>query len=89
MTNKHLAKVVQEQCLYEFRRHITYKSEWTNIKIIVADRYYPSSKTCIECGHIKKDLKLKERIYHCPQCDNVINRDLQAAMNLKLYGKRH
>ena len=87
MTNKHLSKAVQEQCLYEFRRQIEYKSEWSNIKIIVADRYYPSSKTCIKCGFIKKDLKLKERIYHCPQCGNMIDRDLQAAINLKRYGE--
>ena len=89
MKNKHLAKAVQEQCLYEFRRQIEYKSEWSSIKVIVADRYYPSSKTCIKCGYIKKDLKLKERIYHCPQCDNEIDRDLQAAINLKIYGESH
>ena len=87
MSNKHLAKAVQEQCLYEFCRQIKYKSEWSKIKVIIADRYYPSSKTCVKCGFIKKDLKLKERVYHCPQCDNVIDRDLQAAMNLKRYGE--
>ena len=87
MSNKHLAKAVQEQCLYEFRRQIEYKAEWSNIKVIVADRYYPSSKTCIKCGFIKKDLKLNERTYHCPQCGNEIDRDLQAAKNLKRYGE--
>ena len=87
MKNKHLAKAVQEQCLYEFRRQIEYKSEWTNIKVIVAERYYPSSKTCIKCGFIKKNLKLSERTYHCPQCGNMIDRDLQAAINLKKYGE--
>ena len=87
MSNKHLAKAVQEQCLYEFRRQIEYKAEWSKIKVIVADRYYPSSKTCIKCGFIKKDLKLNERTYHCPQCGNEIDRDLQAAKNLKRYGE--
>ena len=87
MTNKHLAKAVQKQCLYEFRRQIRYKAEWSKIKVIVADRYYPSSKTCIKCGFVKKDLKLRERIYNCPQCGNVVDRDLQAAMNLKRYGE--
>ena len=87
MSNKHLSKAVQEQCLYEFRRQITYKLEWLNIKVIIAGRYYPSSKTCIKCGFIKKDLKLSERTYHCPQCDNMIDRDLQAAINLKRYGE--
>ena len=89
MSNKHLSKAVQEQCLYEFRRQIKYKSEWSNIKVIIADRYYPSSKTCVKCGFIKKDLKLNERTYHCPQCGNVIDRDLQAAINLKKYGENH
>ena len=87
MSNKHLAKALQEQCLYEFRRQIEYKAEWSNVKVIVADRYYPSSKTCIKCGFIKKDLKLNERVYNCPECGNVIDRDLQAAKNLKKYGE--
>ena len=87
MSNKHLAKAVQEQCLYEFRRQVEYKAEWSKIKVVIAQRYYPSSKTCIKCGYIKKELKLNERIYQCPQCGNVIDRDLQAAMNLKRYGE--
>ena len=85
MSNSHLAKAVQEQGFYEFRRQITYKAEWAGINIIVADRYYPSSKTCIVCGSVKKNLKLSERIYHCEKCGNEIDRDLQAAINLKRY----
>ena len=87
MTNKHIARAVQEQCLYEFRRQIEYKAEWSKIKVVIAERYYPSSKTCIKCGYIKKNLKLNERIYHCDSCGNVIDRDLQAAINLKRYGE--
>ncbi len=87
MSNKHLSKAVQEQCLYEFRRQIEYKAEWSKIKVVIAERYYPSSKTCIKCGYIKKNLKLNERIYHCDSCGNVIDRDLQAAINLKRYGE--
>ena len=87
MSNRHLSKAVQEQCLYEFRRQIEYKAQWSKIKVIVADRYYPSSKTCIKCGYIKKNLKLSERIYHCENCGNEIDRDLQAAINLKRYGE--
>lgn len=87
MSNKHLSKAVQEQGFYEFRRQIEYKAEWTGIKVIIADRFYPSSKTCICCGRIKKDLKLSERIYRC-ECGNVIDRDLQAAINLKRYGEK-
>ena len=86
MKNKHLSKSVQEQKLYEFRRQITYKSEWNYIKLIVADRWFPSSKLCSCCGNIKKDLKLSDRIYKC-ECGNVIDRDYQAALNLKQYGK--
>ena len=87
MRNKHLSKAVQEQGFYELRRQIEYKAQWAGIKIIVADRFYPSSKTCIKCGRIKKDLKLSERIYRC-ECGNEIDRDLQAAINLKRYGEK-
>ena len=86
MKNRHLSKAVQEQCFYEFRRQIEYKSAWNNIPVIVADRFFPSSKLCSCCGTIKKDLKLSDRIYKC-ECGNVINRDYQAALNLKRYGE--
>ena len=58
MSNRHLAKAVQEQGFYEFRRQITYKAEWAGLNVVIADRYYPSSKTCIICGNVKKNLKL-------------------------------
>ena len=86
MKNRHLSKVVQEQGFYEFRRQIEYKSVWNNIKVILADRFFPSSKLCSCCGNIKKDLKLSDRIYKC-KCGNVIDRDFQAALNLKRYGE--
>ena len=86
MKNKHLSKAVQQQCFYEFRRQIEYKAEWNNIPVIIADRFFPSSKLCSCCGNIKKDLKLSDRIYRC-ECGNVIDRDYQAALNLKRYGE--
>ena len=86
MKNKHLSKAVQQQCFYEFRRQIGYKAEWNNIPVIISDRFFPSSKLCNRCGNIKKDLKLSERIYKC-ECGNVIDRDFQAALNLKRYGE--
>lgn len=86
MKNKHLSKAVQQQGFYEFRRQIEYKSEWNNILVITADRFFPSSKLCSCCGNIKKDLKLSERIYKC-ECGNVIDRDFQASLNLKMYGE--
>ena len=86
MENRHLSKAVQQQKLYEFRRQIEYKSNWRNILVIIANRYFPSSKLCSCCGKIKKDLKLSERIYRC-ECGNVIDRDEQASLNLKQYGE--
>ena len=86
MKNKHLSKAVQQQCFGEFRRQIEYKAMWNNIPVIIADRFFPSSKLCSCCGTIKKDLKLSDRIYKC-ECGNVIDRDYQAALNLKRYGE--
>ena len=86
MKNRHLSKAIQQQGLYEFRRQIEYKAKWNNIPVIIADRFFPSSKICSCCGHIKKDLKLSDRIYKC-ECGNIINRDFQASLNLKEYGK--
>ena len=85
MKNRHLSKAVQQQCFGEFRRQIEYKSAWNNISVIIADRFFPSSKLCSCCGTIKKDLKLSDRVYKC-ECGNVIDRDYQAALNLKKYG---
>lgn len=87
MKNKHLAKAIQEQCLFEFYRQIRYKCDWNNIEFIEADRWFPSSKLCSVCGLIKSDLKLSDRIYRC-ECGNVIDRDYQAALNLAEYGKK-
>ena len=86
MKNKHLSKAVQQQGFREFRRQIEYKSAWNNIPVIIADRFFPSSKLCSCCGKIKKDLKLSDRIYKC-ECGNIIDRDYQAALNLKMYGE--
>ena len=86
MKNRHLSKAVQQQEFYEFRKQTRYKSAWNNIPVIIADRFFPSSKLCSCCGSIKKDLKLSDRIYKC-ECGNVIDRDYQAALNLKRYGE--
>ena len=82
MKNKHLSKAIQQQKLYEFRRQLEYKCKWNNIELRIVDRYFPSSKLCHECGSIKKDLKLSDRIYKC-ECGNVIDRDYQASLNLR------
>lgn len=87
MKNKHLARAVQQQNFYKFHTQIQYKCEERGIQLIVADRFYPSSKLCSCCGNIKKDLKLSDRIYRC-ECGNVIDRDYQASLNLKAYGEK-
>jgi putative transposase len=87
MKNKHLAKAVQEQCFYEFYRQLQYKSNWAGIEFITADKWFPSSKLCSECGNIKKDLKLSDRIYIC-ECGNEIDRDYNASVNLMKYGEQ-
>jgi putative transposase len=84
MKNKHLSKAIAEQNLYEFRRQIEYKSAWKGIEVIIADRFFPSSKTCSCCGNIKSDLKLKDRVYKC-ECGLEIDRDLNASINLMNY----
>ena len=86
MKNRHLSKAIQQQGFYTFRKQIEYKAKWNNISVIIADRFFPSSKLCSCCGNIKKDLKLSDRIYKC-ECGNVIDRDYQAALNLRRYGE--
>ena len=85
--NKHLSKKISEQKLYEFSRQIEYKCEWYSVQLILAGRFYPSSKRCCKCGHIKQDLKLSERTYVCTECGNVMDRDLNASINLREYLK--
>lgn len=85
MKNKHLSKAIQEQNLYEFERQLEYKCKWYGVELIIADRFYPSSKTCSKCGSIKKDLKLSDRVYKCKHCGLEIDRNLNASINLKQY----
>lgn len=83
MKNRHLAKAIQQQKFFEFRKKLTDKCKELGIELRVVDRFYPSSKTCHNCGCIKHDLKLSERVYKCPECGFVIDRDLNAALNLR------
>ena len=87
MKNRHLSKAVQNQGFFEFRKQLEYKCNDSGIQLIVADRFYPSSKLCSCCGKIKKDLRLSDRTYKC-ECGNVIDRDFQASLNLKAYGEQ-
>ena len=87
MKNKHLSKAVGQQGFGEFRRQLEYKCVWNGIPLVIADRFFASSKLCSNCGTIKKNLKLRDRTYHCDQCGLVIDRDYQASLNLKRYGE--
>ncbi len=87
MKNRHLSKAVQNQGFFEFRKQLEYKCNDSGIQLIIADRFYPSSKLCSCCGKIKKDLKLSDRTYRC-ECGNVIDRDFQASLNLRAYGEK-
>lgn len=83
MKNKHLSKAIRRQKFYEFRTKLTAKCKELGIELRVVDRFYPSSKTCHNCGCVKHDLKLSERVYKCPECGFTIDRDLNAALNLR------
>lgn len=85
MKNKHLSESIGKQGLYEITKQLEYKCKHKGIELVKADRWYPSSKTCSNCGHINKDLKLSDRTYICPECGTVIDRDLNAAINLANY----
>jgi len=85
MKNKHLSKAIAQQGLYEFKRQLRYKCEFYGIEFVEADKWYPSSKTCSECGHIKEKLSLSERTYICEDCEAVIDRDYNASINLSRY----
>ena len=85
MKNRHLSRAIGEQGFYEIRRQLEYKCEWNGIELVIADRWYPSSKKCSCCGHIKRNLKLSDRTYICEECGLIIDRDLNASINLANY----
>ena len=84
MKNRHLAKAIQKQGFYEFRRQLEYKTKNEGIELVIANRFFPSSKTCSNCGTINKDLKLSDRVFNC-ECGFSIDRDLNASINLANY----
>ena len=84
LKNKKLSRAISDLGLFEFRRQLEYKGEWYNCEIVIANRFFPSSKKCSNCGKLKEDLKLSDREYEC-NCGLKINRDLNAAINLERY----
>jgi len=84
--NKHLSKAISDMGWGEFVRQLQYKAEWNNKILIKIDRWFPSSKTCSQCGYKNENLKLSERSWECPECGTVLDRDLNAAINIKNKG---
>ncbi|NEU76549.1 IS200/IS605 family element transposase accessory protein TnpB [Hassallia byssoidea VB512170] len=82
LANHKLAKAIADMSFFEFRRQLTYKCELYGSKLVVVNRWFPSSKTCSNCGAKKETLTLDERVFECFKCGFVIDRDLNAAINL-------
>lgn len=84
--NHRLAKAVSDASFFELRRQLEYKTAKTGARLHFVDRWYPSSKTCSNCGSVKTKLSLTERTYKCEHCGLVIDRDLNAAINIMVAG---
>ena len=82
MRNKHLAKDIANCSFYTIKEHLVKKAKGRNIIVRLVDRFYPSSKTCSNCGSYKKNLKLSQRVYHCNSCQVKIDRDFNASLNI-------
>ena len=81
--NHKLARAISDVGMGEFSRQIEYKAKWQGIEVIYVDKWFPSSKTCSHCGNVKEKLTLAERVYTCDVCGFTLDRDLNAAINLK------
>ena len=82
-TNQSVAQAISDLGLFEWRRQLTYKAAWYGCRIVVADRFYPSSKRCHECGGINAGLTLSDREWACMECGVIHDRDFNASMNLE------
>ena len=87
--NHHLAKAVSDASWGTFVTMLEYKAKWYGKELVKIGRFYPSSKTCHHCGHVKEDLSLEDRYYTCPNCGELIDRDLNAAKNILDEGLRN
>lgn len=82
LRNHHLARAISDVGFSEFRRQVEYKAAWSGSEVFVADRFFPSSKTCHVCGWVNDNLTLADRVWQCPDCGAVLDRDHNAAINL-------
>ncbi len=86
--NRHLARAISDAAMGELFRQLLYKARWHGVEVRVADRFFASSKTCSGCGEVKNTLDLSSRPYSCDVCELVIERDLNAAINLARWQPR-
>jgi putative transposase len=86
--NRHLARSISDAAMGELSRQLLYKARWRGVEVRVVDRFFPSSKTCSGCGEVRNDLDLSTRTYSCEVCGLVIDRDLNAAINLARWQPR-
>jgi putative transposase len=84
--NRHLALSISDAGFGDLRRQLTYKCDWYGSRLVIADRFYPSSKTCSGCGCVKESLGLAERVFDCDACGLSLDRDENAAVNLRRLG---
>jgi putative transposase len=89
LRNRRLARSITDAGWAEFARLLGYKQAWHGGQLVLADRWFPSSKTCSDCGHIRTDLGMGERTYHCTECGASLDRDLNAAINLAAWAEQH
>ncbi|MDE3107002.1 MAG: transposase, partial [Acidobacteriota bacterium] len=80
--NRHLSRSISDAAMGELSRQLLYKAKWHGVEVRIADRFFPSSKICSGCGVVRNDLELSERTYSCGVCGLVLDRDLNAAINL-------
>ena len=81
--NRHLARAISDVGMSEFRRQVLYKAAWAGVRVVIAPRFFASSKRCSVCHHCKDTLLLSEKTYACEACGMVMDRDLNAARNLQ------
>jgi putative transposase len=87
--NRTLSRAISDAAWGELARQVTYKQAWRGGQVVLADRWFPSSKTCSSCGALRKDLTLKDRTFECHSCGHVMDRDLNAAVNLAAWAENH